>query len=243
MPLRWTVTEKWRDKWFRTLKPRYKLLWLYLCDSCDIAGIIEWDLPLWSREVGGRISDADFWEVFAGRAVEIPGTDKIWIPKVIEIQQRCLIDELNAENNAHKPILQAVEKYNLKDLLRGLGGACQPPCRGTSNSKGKDKKIEKKKFAEFVTMTEEEYGKLLTKLGGERRVKAAIEILDNYKGAKGRQYASDYRAILNWVVDELVKRESKFPQRSQVKRKNRCEIHKREYDGQFCPQCFVPVKP
>ena len=28
-----------------------------------------------------------------------------------------------------------------------------------------------------------------------------IEILDNYKGAKGKRYKSDYRAILTWVVD------------------------------------------
>ena len=28
-----------------------------------------------------------------------------------------------------------------------------------------------------------------------------IEILDNYKGSKGKKYRSDYRAILNWVVN------------------------------------------
>lgn len=30
-----------------------------------------------------------------------------------------------------------------------------------------------------------------------------IEILDNYKGAKGKRYKSDYRAILSWVVNRL----------------------------------------
>ena len=29
-----------------------------------------------------------------------------------------------------------------------------------------------------------------------------IQILDNYKGANGKKYKSDYRAILNWVVDK-----------------------------------------
>ena len=28
-----------------------------------------------------------------------------------------------------------------------------------------------------------------------------IEILNNYKGSKGKKYKSDYMAILNWVVE------------------------------------------
>ena len=52
----------------------------------------------------------------------------------------------------------------------------------------------------------------LTKEQAEKAAKATkrmIEILDNYKGAKGKRYKSDYRAILTWVVDryneEIVK--------------------------------------
>lgn len=59
-------------------------------------------------------------------------------------------------------------------------------------------------YAEFVTMTEEEYNKLVDKYGEENTQKM-IEKLDNYKGAKGKTYKSDYRAILNWVVDEIMK--------------------------------------
>lgn len=54
-------------------------------------------------------------------------------------------------------------------------------------------------FAEFVTMTQEEYDKLVDRIG-ERGTKRCIEILDNYKGSVGKKYASDYRAILNWVI-------------------------------------------
>ena len=60
----------------------------------------------------------------------------------------------------------------------------------------KDNKIT---FAEFVAMTKEEHEKL-TKDYGEAATKKLIEILDNYKGANGKSYKSDYRAILNWVV-------------------------------------------
>ena len=74
------------------------------------------------------------------------------------------------------------------------------------NNKEKNIKKEsppsKKKYAEFVSMTEEEYQRLVSE-HGETAVKRMIEILDNYKGANGKKYKSDYRAILNWVVKRV----------------------------------------
>lgn len=57
----------------------------------------------------------------------------------------------------------------------------------------------KVKYAEFVTMTEDEYAKLVKEYG-EAGAARLVELLDNYKGANGKRYNSDYRAILNWVV-------------------------------------------
>lgn len=72
----------------------------------------------------------------------------------------------------------------------------------------------KKKYADFVSMKESEYQKLVDKYG-EPFSKKCIEVLDNYKGAKGKKYKEDYRAILSWVVDsvreknpELVRKET-----------------------------------
>lgn len=66
----------------------------------------------------------------------------------------------------------------------------------------KKKTVSKIKYAEFVSMTEEEYKKLLENYG-EANVKRMIETLDNYKGANGKKYKSDYRAILTWVVERV----------------------------------------
>jgi hypothetical protein len=62
----------------------------------------------------------------------------------------------------------------------------------------------KVKYAEFVSMTEDEYNKLIQQYG-EDLTKRMIDVLDNYKGASGKKYKSDYRAILNWVVDRVTK--------------------------------------
>ncbi|MBP1312289.1 DNA-binding MarR family transcriptional regulator [Paenibacillus sp. 1182] len=75
------------------------------------------------------------------------------------------------------------------------------------NDKKKDS-IPKIKFAEFVKLTQQEYDKLVL-AHGEDRTKRMIEILDNYKGSKGKKYASDYRAILNWVVERVEEEEQK----------------------------------
>lgn len=58
----------------------------------------------------------------------------------------------------------------------------------------------KHSFAEFVTMTNDEYSSLIEKLGSEEAAQQCIEMLDNYKGANGRKYKNDYRAILSWVI-------------------------------------------
>jgi len=65
-----------------------------------------------------------------------------------------------------------------------------------------EKKEEKRPFAQFVTMTEEEHAKLIETYGSEATRKA-IERLDNYKGSSGKRYKSDYRALLAWVVEAL----------------------------------------
>lgn len=69
--------------------------------------------------------------------------------------------------------------------------------------KTNSRNIEKQKnnYGEFVTLTSDEYSKLVEEFG-ENATKRMIQILDNYKGANGKKYKSDYRAILNWVVDK-----------------------------------------
>jgi len=67
-----------------------------------------------------------------------------------------------------------------------------------------DIKKKKNKYADFVSMTEEEYFKLV-KQHGIKNTDKLIDILNNYKGANGKKYKSDYLAILNWVVDRAKK--------------------------------------
>ena len=66
----------------------------------------------------------------------------------------------------------------------------------------KKQEPEKTKYGEFVKMTEEEHQKLIEQYGPEKTARM-VEVLDNYKGSKGKTYKNDYRAILSWVVDRV----------------------------------------
>lgn len=83
-----------------------------------------------------------------------------------------------------------------------------PPPLTKKQQQQADKKI-KYHYAENVTLTKEEYAKLCEKYG-EEPTKRMVEILDNYKGSKGARYKSDYRTILNWVVDRYNEENLKY---------------------------------
>lgn len=76
-----------------------------------------------------------------------------------------------------------------------------------NGSKGK-KEEGKIHFAEFVSMTNAEYEKLVSTYGKEF-ADQCITALDNYKGSSGKTYKSDYRAILSWVIEKMKEKTQK----------------------------------
>ena len=74
---------------------------------------------------------------------------------------------------------------------------------------------EKTEFAENVSMTNAEHQALIGRYG-EAFAARCIEVLDNYKGANGKKYKSDYRAILNWVVDRVEKEQKENGKRAGI---------------------------
>lgn len=77
--------------------------------------------------------------------------------------------------------------------------------------------VPKEHYAQFVAMTKEEH-EALSKKYGSKATDRMIEMLDNYKGQSGKNYASDYRAILNWVVGKY-QQEQEQEQEKQYRKK------------------------
>lgn len=248
MAKRFTATDKWEDPWFRALKPAQKLLWIYMLDRCDLAGVLELDVDLAEFCIGGKISP----EALAGRAIPLSGL-RYWIPKFIEFQYGCAPGDLNEHSPIHSAVLKIIKKYDLLSLLSTLSiPSISPSDRAKDKRKDKDKDKSKdtppegKAYAENVRMTEEEFGRLKDRLKSEARAKRCIEILDNAKGAKGYKYKSDYRAILTWVVGELEKREAAEAKNSTPKvglsvaeKMRKCEKCGELFSGDILhPKCY-----
>ena len=66
-------------------------------------------------------------------------------------------------------------------------------------------------------MTNTEYEKLVSTYGKDVSDQC-ITVLDNYKGSNGKKYKSDYRAILNWVVDKVKQEQAKAPKKQYEQR-------------------------
>lgn len=123
MAKRFTDTTKWRKGLLRGLEPKYKLLWLYLCDECDNAGIWEVELDVAALRLGFEYDEEDTLAAFGGKIVAFDGGEKWFIPSFIEFQYVAL----NPENKAHKPVIKAIEANRLDSFLCNSPRGIDPP--------------------------------------------------------------------------------------------------------------------
>lgn len=110
---RFTETLKWRDSWFRRLKPADKLLWQWLLDNCDPAGVIDADLDLAAQDIGyakGKLTLTGIGD----RVAKLP-SGKHWIPKFIEFQY----GELSEKCPPHKAVFKAIDKHQIEGFRKG----------------------------------------------------------------------------------------------------------------------------
>lgn len=105
---RFTETLKWGDPWFRNLKPEMKLLWQWLLDNCDAAGIIDPDLDLASFQIGYQYP-MDTLSNLSGRVSRLP-SGKWLIVKFIKFQYG---DRLSRECRAHNPVFQSLKDHGV----------------------------------------------------------------------------------------------------------------------------------
>lgn len=108
MGKRFTDTEKWGKKWFRKLPPIQKLMWYYVCEDCDAAGVFEFDAELIETYLG----EAPEWEPFVaacGERLQLLPCGKYWITTFIEFQY----GKLSPECKPHKVVYASLEKHGI----------------------------------------------------------------------------------------------------------------------------------
>lgn len=111
MAKRFTDTEKWEDEWFTDLSNDYKIIWFYLLDTCDNAGIWKKNVKKLNYLCNTNVSTDDLLKVF-GKRIHILTDDKWFIKKFCIVQYGH--DFLQSKNKA---VLSAVKKLIIEGVL------------------------------------------------------------------------------------------------------------------------------
>lgn len=119
MAKRFTDTGKWAKPRFADLSLKMKLVWIYLCDNCDHAGVWDINLKLLIFHIGEPVSIDEIREAFGDWVKPLSAT-KIFLDDFVQFQY----GNLNPENRVHKSILDRVKKEGAKKgLVRSLKGS------------------------------------------------------------------------------------------------------------------------
>lgn len=136
---RFTETSKWSKPWFLGLSQNHKLLWLYLCDNCDAAGVIDLDYGLVSFQVGFPVS-LDDMIAFGERVARLDLFQKFWLVSFIEFQYGTLSRDCRPQQHVFK----SLEKHGLLNrVLDSLSDRVLDRVQEEEGDKEEDKDKEK----------------------------------------------------------------------------------------------------
>ena len=205
MAKRFTDTEKWKKPFIRGLQGAYKLLWLYICDDCDHAGIWQVDIEVAQIRIGEKIDSKEAVKSFDEKIIIFDKGNKWFIPSFLEFQYP---SGLNPDNRAHNSVIILLEKYNLrisnnKPLISPSEGSMDMD-KDMDMDMDKVKGEKKVKFKENILLTQKEHLQLVAEFG-EKHVIDFYEYLSGYKIEKSYKTKSDYLTIKRWVVDAILK--------------------------------------
>lgn len=110
MAYRFSDSSKWADPWFVDLSANEKLMFIYMCDNCDIAGFL--DLSLKKMAFDLSLDNEDVKVCFKGlESRYFTSIDRraIFIKNFIKHQKNL---PLNENNKAHQGIFKRFETYS-----------------------------------------------------------------------------------------------------------------------------------
>lgn len=142
MPKRFTDTEKWKDDWYLSLNNDYRIIWQWLLDNCNHAGICKPSINLLNMMCNTSVSEEELIEVMNERVMKI---NNFWfIPKFIKFQY----GNLNSKKPAVVSVLNELKKNNLIQFIDELlYNDCETISESLHNDYGtiKDKSMDKDK--------------------------------------------------------------------------------------------------
>jgi hypothetical protein len=109
MAKRFSDTDKWKKSFFRGLEAPYKLLWMYILDDCDIAGVWQVDIEVASIRIGEKLDLKRALELFEDRVTPFDHGKKWFISDFIFFQY----GDLSTANRMHQAVIKILKANNL----------------------------------------------------------------------------------------------------------------------------------
>lgn len=138
MAKRFTDTNIWEEDWFIKLTRDQKILWMFIKDSCDHAGIWRPNISIFKKVHGSRVELNDALSIFnqdKERILLLPN-GRWFLVGFIPFQYGC---RLNANNRMHKSVLDLLKMNGVR--LTSIRP--QIEVNDTPKDKDKDKDIKK----------------------------------------------------------------------------------------------------
>lgn len=130
MAYRFTNTDKWSDAWFSSLKQIEMLLFMYLCDNCDIAGFAEVNLKRWAADLNSTPDTIKGALIGLNKGIIFSSDENcIYIKNFLKHQKNLPINE---NNKAHIGILRRFELYRHKFDIQDINSFIESPIEGAS---------------------------------------------------------------------------------------------------------------
>lgn len=124
MSKRFTDTDKWKDAWFMDLEPIMKCFWIYLCDTCDCAGVWRVNFKQASFAIGAVLDKQSAVKALGERVVVL-NKEKWFVEKFIRFQYP---RGLSQNSKAHSGVLKSLEYHKIETkpylaLIKGNGNS------------------------------------------------------------------------------------------------------------------------
>ena len=215
---RFSDAEKWKDEWFSNLSNDNKVVWIYLLDDCDNAGVWKKNLRLLNFNCNTNLTEEDLITIFGSRLVRI-SDDKFLIKKFCEFQygtdwleknskpilsaKNILIKEgLLIENSNGKLTLSKLFDNSLDTLNKELDNSYLTT-KDKDKDKEQDKEQEKDKDKEQVKEQEQVKNQVRKKDLDRLPKEDKIEVFDSMFGKPSESERNLADLTLDMLVDNM----------------------------------------
>lgn len=191
MAKRFTDTNKYRKRFFRSLTGAYKLLWDFLYHDCDHAGIWTVDFEIAQKYVGEDmlIDQRAAFYLFNEdeiRVIEFDKGKKWFIPSFITFQY----GKLSEKNRAHNNVIEILRKFSLiDDNLSPITELLKPLWQYPKGDKDMDKEKEMEQEEEKEIKKEKEIPRISMPFNGN-----FLEAWAEWKKYKLKQHDFKYKS-------------------------------------------------